>query len=152
MHSLTSLEIKVLVVPLRVVPRLKDLTEEESIDYMMTLQRVHKFIEHIYNADSLNIAIQDGPEAGQSVPHLHAHLIPRHRVNNMGDKIYEALNDPANDIEENYIEFNKRKYHQREFNDFVVKPDSDRFPRTDEEMQKEAQWLSQELKAYFKEK
>lgn len=119
---------------------------------MRTLQKVHKFIEHIYKADSLNIAIQDGPEAGQSVPHLHAHLIPRHRVNNVGDKIYEALNDPANDIEENFIEFNKRKHHQREYSDFVVKPDSDRQPRTEEEMHKEASWLSEELKRYYNEK
>lgn len=116
---------------------------------MLTLQKVHKFIEHIYKADALNIAIQDGPEAGQSVPHLHAHLIPRHQVNNIGDRIYDALNDPKNDIDDAYNEFFKRKEATREKNDFVVKPDSDRHPRTDEEMHKEAQWLSEELEKFY---
>lgn len=134
---------------MRVVPRLKDLTEEESIDYMLTLQRVHKFIEHIYKADALNIAIQDGPEAGQSVPHLHAHLIPRHKANNMGDKIYDELNDSKNDLDIAYNEFLRRKESARENNDFIVKPDSERLPRTQEIMQKEAQWLSEELEKFY---
>lgn len=118
---------------------------------MLTLQKVHKFIEHIYKADSLNIAIQDGPEAGQSIPHLHAHLIPRHHVNNMGDKIYDALNDSKYDIDENLREFYARKEWQKTHNDFVVKPDSERFPRSKEEMLKEAKWLSEELKKYYNE-
>jgi bis(5'-adenosyl)-triphosphatase len=28
-------------------------------------------------AGSFNVAVQDGPEAGQTVPHLHVHVIPR---------------------------------------------------------------------------
>ena len=54
----------VLVVPLRTnILRFADLSSEESIDYMNTLQLIHKFIQHIYKADALNIAIQDGPES-----------------------------------------------------------------------------------------
>lgn len=29
--------------------------------------------------DSYNIGVNDGPAAGQTVPHLHMHLIPRYR-------------------------------------------------------------------------
>lgn len=113
---------------------------------MRTLQKVHKFIEYIYKAGSLNIAIQDGPEAGQSIPHLHAHLIPRTQKNNIGDKIYEKLNNE--DLED---EFHRRKQYQKEHDDFVVKPDSERFDRTTEEMKKEALWLSEEITKYYNE-
>ncbi|KAL5332802.1 HIT-like domain-containing protein [Aspergillus crustosus] len=67
----------VLVSPRRVVPRVSDLTPPETADLFLTVRRVGRMIERVYGATSLNIAIQDGPEAGQSVPHVHAHIIPR---------------------------------------------------------------------------
>lgn len=146
--SLTTVQ-KVLIVPLRNVPRLKDLTPEESLDFMETLQKVHAFIEHIYKADSLNIAIQDGPEAGQSVPHVHAHIIPRTRTKNIGDKIYEKLDDPRYDIHDAQTDFYKRKEEAR-LNPEVVKPDDQRFERTEKDMHREAQWLASELKRFYK--
>lgn len=82
----------VLIVPLRTtVVSLSDLTMPESQDYFKTLQLIHRFIKWQYKADSINVAIQDGPEAGQSVPHLHTHIIPRYKINNVGDLIYDKL-------------------------------------------------------------
>ena len=57
----------VLIAPFRVVQRLKDMTVEEVHDMFQMVQRVGKKIEKHYNSTSLTIAIQDGPEAGQSV-------------------------------------------------------------------------------------
>ena len=57
----------VLIAPFRVVQRLKDMTIEEVHDMFQMVQRVGKKIEKHYNSTSLTIAIQDGPEAGQSV-------------------------------------------------------------------------------------
>jgi bis(5'-adenosyl)-triphosphatase len=131
-----------------VVERLKDLTDEESIDYIRSIQTVHKFIEHIYKADSLNIAIQDGPEAGQSIPHLHTHIIPRHKMNNIGDEIYERMDSSKYDIDESLRDFYDRKT-VKQVQKFVVKPDSDRLGRSDEEMHKEAAWLAQEFEKYI---
>jgi diadenosine tetraphosphate (Ap4A) HIT family hydrolase len=37
-------------------------------------------IEEVYKATSLNIAIQNGPDAGQPVPHLHVYIIPDAKV------------------------------------------------------------------------
>ncbi|WP_135304841.1 HIT family protein [Haloarcula amylovorans] len=31
-----------------------------------------------YEPDAMNIGINDGPEAGQTIPHLHWHIIPRY--------------------------------------------------------------------------
>lgn len=48
-------------------------------------------------AGSFNIAIQDGSEAGQTVPHLHVHVLPRIRGQTAkpddgpGDEIYEMI-------------------------------------------------------------
>ncbi|XP_067288094.1 bis(5'-adenosyl)-triphosphatase isoform X2 [Pseudorasbora parva] len=57
----------VLVCPLRVVERFRDLRPEEVADLFMTSQRVANGIEKHFQASSLTIAIQDGPEAGQTV-------------------------------------------------------------------------------------
>lgn len=102
----------------------------------------------MYKATSLNVAIQDGPEAGQSVPHLHTHIIPRHKENNIGDKLYEDIEDlDFNDI---YKDFYERRDAFKKLGRQPVKPDSERFDRTEEEMKKEVQWLSSELEKYDK--
>lgn len=142
----------VLVVPLRTsILRFSDLSPEESIDYMDTLQLIHKFIKHIYKADALNIAIQDGPESGQSVPHLHTHIIPRYKTDGYGDSIYTKLE--IDDLETQYEEFFARKTAFREaYEDKVdkelAKSDSDRVPREEAIMSKEANWLAEELEKF----
>lgn len=109
----------VLVVPLRTsILRFADLSVEESQDYMLTLQLIHKFIIHLYNADSLNIAIQDGPESGQSIPHLHTHLIPRYKTDGFGDGIYEKLD--RLDLNNTLIDFLKDSNRTRKLVDFSL--------------------------------
>ncbi|CAL8403579.1 unnamed protein product, partial [Arctogadus glacialis] len=67
----------VLVCPLRPVERFRDLLPEEVADLFSTTQRVASLVERHFNASSLTIAIQDGPEAGQTVKHVHVHILPR---------------------------------------------------------------------------
>ncbi|KAM9534950.1 bis(5'-adenosyl)-triphosphatase isoform 5-T7 [Salvelinus alpinus] len=57
----------VLVCPLRPVERLRDLHPDEVADLFTTTQRVADLVEKHFQASSLTIAIQDGPEAGQTV-------------------------------------------------------------------------------------
>jgi bis(5'-adenosyl)-triphosphatase len=55
-------------------------------------------------AGSFNIAIQDGTEAGQTVPHVHVHVIPRIRgatakdSGTEGDAIYELMAAEAGNV------------------------------------------------------
>ena len=35
-------------------------------------------VRQLYDPDAMNIGINDGPEAGQTIPHLHWHVIPRY--------------------------------------------------------------------------
>ncbi|GAA6099972.1 bis(5'-adenosyl)-triphosphatase [Tachysurus ichikawai] len=57
----------VLVCPLRPVERFRDLRPDEVADLFCTAQRVANAVEKHFSASSLTIAIQDGPEAGQTV-------------------------------------------------------------------------------------
>ncbi len=40
-------------------------------------QRVGIAVEPHFGCTSLTLAIQDGPQAGQTVPHVHVHVLPR---------------------------------------------------------------------------
>jgi len=47
---------------------------------MMSLMRRAKSVLEIeFKPDGYNIGINDGAAAGQTVPHLHIHLIPRYQ-------------------------------------------------------------------------
>lgn len=66
----------ILVVPIRSVQLLHDLTNEEKIDFLRVCDFAgHTMKKHLHT-QALNLTIQDGPEAGQTVPHLHCHIIP----------------------------------------------------------------------------
>ena len=82
----------VLVIPKRVCARYKDLTPEEAADLYDTVYKISPILEKHYNAEALNIAMQDGKVAGQSVPHVHVHMLPR-RPNDFkrNDDVYEHL-------------------------------------------------------------
>lgn len=84
----------VLVSPIRVVKRFCDLTEEEVADLFTSTQKIARIIEKEYGATSLSIAIQDGPEAGQTVEHVHVHVLPRKKGDfEHNDDVYKALDE-----------------------------------------------------------
>ena len=68
----------VLVVPKAVVPTLGEMDEELHRDLWRAARRVHAMITEEYGATGANVAVQDGIAAGQSVPHAHVHVLPRH--------------------------------------------------------------------------
>lgn len=62
-----------LVVPHRHVDRYADLTPTEVADAFQLIERLTRYAD----AEDHTIAINDGPAAGRTVPHLHVHVIPR---------------------------------------------------------------------------
>lgn len=83
----------VLVSPLRVCEKFTELTKSEVTDLMQLVQRVERMLEKFHETNSTTLTIQDGPDAGQSVFHVHAHVLPRKPTDFGGniDKIYREL-------------------------------------------------------------
>ena len=49
---------------------MEHLSKEEVTDIFTTSQEVGKVLEKVFQATSLTFSVQDGQEAGQSVPHV----------------------------------------------------------------------------------
>lgn len=82
----------VLVTPIRVVPRFADLTQEEVCDLFLAVHTIAPVLERQYQATSLSITIQDGRDAGQSVEHVHVHVIPRRQGDFFqNDEVYQKV-------------------------------------------------------------
>jgi diadenosine tetraphosphate (Ap4A) HIT family hydrolase len=67
------------VIPRRHVASFFDLTPEE-VDACMGLIKEEKIhIDEEFNPDGYNIGVNVGPAAGQSIFHVHIHIIPRYK-------------------------------------------------------------------------
>ncbi|MFW2438038.1 MAG: HIT family protein [Arenicellales bacterium] len=71
-----------LIIPRRHVSSFFDTSPEERTALMALLDHTKKDLDREFSPDDYNLGINDGPLAGQSIPHLHIHLIPRYK----GDK------------------------------------------------------------------
>jgi len=67
-----------LVIPRRHVGSFFETTEAERSAVLSLLDRARASVGDQHSPDGYNIGINDGPAAGQTVPHLHIHLIPRY--------------------------------------------------------------------------
>ncbi|WP_199908274.1 HIT family protein [Polynucleobacter difficilis] len=68
-----------LVIPKRHIGSWFEITPEEQSAMLDLLGRAKAVLEEEFKPDGYNIGINDGPTAGQTVPHLHMHLIPRYK-------------------------------------------------------------------------
>ncbi len=68
-----------LIIPKRHIASLFEATQEEQIALLQALQAAKKDLNQQYAPDGYNIGINDGIAAGQTVMHLHIHLIPRYK-------------------------------------------------------------------------
>ena len=67
-----------LVIPNRHVSSFFELTDAEKFSLLETLSKAKIIIDSKRKPQGYNIGINDGAEAGQTVFHLHIHLIPRY--------------------------------------------------------------------------
>jgi len=66
-----------LVIPKAHVRNVEDLSEDDARAVFMALHKVVGGVQEAMNAPASTIGINNGPEAGQEIPHLHIHIIPR---------------------------------------------------------------------------
>ena len=66
-----------LLIPKRHTGSFFDLSEQERSDLLSLLDCAKLALDEEFQPQGFNIGINDGAAAGQTVPHLHVHLIPR---------------------------------------------------------------------------
>ena len=66
-----------LVIPNNHYESLSELSDDELCEMMVFARRVTSVLKTVFGCDGFDWTIQDGVSAGQTVPHLHLHIIPR---------------------------------------------------------------------------
>jgi len=121
----------VLVIPHKIVPRLEDLEDADYHALWGAVRTVQSTLRRAYPvATAFNVAVQDGRAAGQSVPHVHVHVLPRVGGDfERNDDVYEELDAWAPTT---------ALAAAKERTDVEVPDDADRRDRTPEQMAEEA--------------
>jgi bis(5'-adenosyl)-triphosphatase len=66
-----------LVIPVKHYESLLQLSDADLGKMMVFARNITKVLKTVFNCDGFDWTIQDGVSAGQTVPHLHLHIIPR---------------------------------------------------------------------------
>lgn len=74
----------VLVVPHRHAARLDDLAEAEAEELFRTVVRLSGVVRDAVGADGSTVGINNGEATGQTVPHVHVHIVPRRHDDEAG--------------------------------------------------------------------
>ena len=68
-----------LIIPFRHCASFFDLTPEETTACMELVAEERRALDAEYNPDGYNVGVNVSPAAGQSIFHVHIHLIPRYK-------------------------------------------------------------------------
>lgn len=68
-----------LVIPYRHFSEYFEISDDEREELWRLVAEGKKLVEGKYSPDGYNIGINVGKWAGQSIPHLHIHVIPRYK-------------------------------------------------------------------------
>lgn len=95
-----------LVIPKKHHVKIQDMSEEENSDLFSLVHKVLVKVDKITGATL--VAIHNGKDAGQEIPHVHVHLVPRNSEDSAGaihsmfapakfsdseiDEVYQKLN------------------------------------------------------------
>lgn len=66
-----------LVIPRKAVQRLSDLNSQELSGLMEGITEVQQRLGTHFSTTDFTVCLHDGPLAGQEVPHVHFHVLPR---------------------------------------------------------------------------
>jgi len=67
-----------LLIPKRHIATLAELTPAEMVALGEILRVIQKRLNEEFAPDGYNVGVNEGEAAGQTVPHLHIHVIPRY--------------------------------------------------------------------------
>ena len=133
---------------------------DEITDLFTTVQKVQRMLSRSCFAasdssapgkiedGSFNIAVQDGPDSGQTVRHVHCHIIPRRKYDGEGDEIYDRLQSEEGNVGGGLWDLGRPKQSGK----FPKIEDADRKPRSAEDMSKEAAFYREQMTLVEKER
>lgn len=90
-----------LVIPKKAYPTIFEIPDNVLVDVMKLVKEVSTKIKTKLNADGINIQSSNGVEANQDIEHLHFHVVPRFKHENLdiweglkkGERVTEAIED-----------------------------------------------------------
>jgi bis(5'-adenosyl)-triphosphatase len=66
-----------LIIPAKHYASLLDMTQSELYNFLETSRTALRILLKAFNTDAFDWSIQEKPEAGQTIEHLHLHIVPR---------------------------------------------------------------------------
>ncbi|WP_457644295.1 HIT family protein [Persephonella sp.] len=69
----------ILIIPFRHFDNYFDATKKEKVAIIELIDEVKKFLDMNFKPDGYNIGINIGESAGQTIFHVHVHVIPRYK-------------------------------------------------------------------------
>jgi len=73
-----------LVIPKSHYAKLQDMSEQDATAVFEILWKVTGAVEEASQVKASTIAIHNGVEAGQEIPHMHIHIVPRRKGDGAG--------------------------------------------------------------------
>ena len=86
----------ILIIPNRNVEGITELRPYEALDLLYTLRKMVNRLKADFQIDGYNLGLNCGESAGQTIRHLHIHIIPRHHGDTLNPRggIRNFLPDP----------------------------------------------------------
>lgn len=72
-----------IILPKKHADNIYELSDEDASKIFVVAKRVATVMEKVLKCDGMNILQNNGETAGQSLFHLHVHLIPRYKNDNL---------------------------------------------------------------------
>lgn len=84
----------VIILPKYHAANIFELPEKVTADAFIMAKKIATVLKSVLNCDGVNILQNNGEAAGQTVFHLHIHVIPRYKDDNMGLTWKQGEADP----------------------------------------------------------
>ena len=93
----------IMIVPKFHTPTLLELPGEEVSPFFAAVKNVLGAVQRALDPDGFTLGINHGSVSGQTVDHLHFHIIPRYDGDG-GGSVHDVVNNPPKDSLENIAE------------------------------------------------
>jgi bis(5'-adenosyl)-triphosphatase len=108
-----------LVIPNKHYESLFELPDDELSEMMLFARKITSVLKTVFKCDGFDWTIQDGVSAGQTIPHLHLHIIPRKPLDlRESNEWYSKI--PQS--EESFLDSeNRARLNEKEYDEITLK-------------------------------